>query len=77
MSMGKIGCEGKENTGIGQWMMGVEALAMRVEDVRYPGEESLGVGGLEVFLNGRVWLLASEHGRWSEDVLHEKALAQY
>jgi len=28
--MGKIGCEGKENTEIGQWMMSVEALAMRV-----------------------------------------------
>jgi|FreactcultuFSWF8_1027224.scaffolds.fasta_scaffold00060_143 hypothetical protein len=75
--MGNIGCEGKENTEIGQCMMGVEALAMRVEDVRYLGEESLGVEGLEVFLNGCVWLLARKRGIWSEDVLHEKAFAQY
>jgi hypothetical protein len=36
------------------WMGGLDGLAMRVEDVKYPKPECVGVDGLEVFLGGCV-----------------------
>ena len=46
-----VGVKGKRIEEIDRWMMGLEGLAIRVGDVRYLGEESSGVEGLEVFLN--------------------------
>lgn len=48
------GVRGKKIKEIKEWMMGLEGLAMCVEDVRYPDRGSLGVEEMEVFSGGCV-----------------------
>ena len=43
------GVRGKKIKEIKEWMIGLEGLAMYVEDVRYPNRRSLGIKEIEVF----------------------------
>ena len=58
------GVGGKKIEEIEEWMMGLEGLAMCVEDVRYPDRGSLGVEEMEVFSGGCVccWQVGEGEG---------------
>lgn len=59
-----LGVKGKEINEIVAWMGGLDGLAMKVQDVKYPKPECVGVDGLEVFLGGFIcgWKKMGEDG---------------
>ena len=49
------GVRGKKIKEIKEWIIGLEGLAIYVEDIRYPNRRSLGVKEIEVFLGSSIY----------------------